>query len=261
LGDTRKKDGESASEKIKEKALELLKAGIIPWSQPSASPLREMLYTNRKTGKPYSALNRMFGLGPEGQYVSFQQAQDMGGYVKKDAEGYRSFSGPCHFNASSGLQENTLYLVGHDTENIPCRAQPSAAVPSVEEAFRRICSAVRTEKPAEPLEPAEEQTPRTGDDGSTLLRKAYGLTGLTDTVTALGRRLDKTELEWVRRTAASMALAGTEAAPLIAGTQDECLRQYSFIGGLHAPWLPGLFAAAELTARELLGLAGKKNRQ
>jgi len=53
--------------------------GIIPWRKPWMSAGAAISHT---TGKPYSLLNQML-LGRAGEYLTYKQVQQEGGYVRK----------------------------------------------------------------------------------------------------------------------------------------------------------------------------------
>lgn len=56
-----------------------MKSGIIPWAKPWVASGGCVSYA---TGKPYSLLNQML-LGRPGEYATFKQVQQAGGYVRK----------------------------------------------------------------------------------------------------------------------------------------------------------------------------------
>ena len=56
-----------------------LEAGQIPWHKPWVASGQAI---SRSTGKPYSLLNQML-LGQPGEYVTFNQAQQEGGHIRK----------------------------------------------------------------------------------------------------------------------------------------------------------------------------------
>ncbi len=56
-----------------------MEAGIIPWRKPWMAAGRAISHT---TGKPYSLLNQML-LGKAGEWLTFKQCQEEGGFVKK----------------------------------------------------------------------------------------------------------------------------------------------------------------------------------
>lgn len=56
--------------------------GVIPWQKPWVASGSCVSYA---TGKPYSLLNQML-LGRPGEYATFKQVQQAGGYVKKGAK-------------------------------------------------------------------------------------------------------------------------------------------------------------------------------
>ena len=55
-----------------------MESGIIPWRKPWISGKA----VSHVTGKPYSLLNQML-LGRPGEYLTFKQVQQEGGYVRK----------------------------------------------------------------------------------------------------------------------------------------------------------------------------------
>ena len=56
-----------------------METGIIPWQKPWVSCGKAISHA---TGKPYSLLNQML-LGRPGEYLTFKQCQQAGGYVRK----------------------------------------------------------------------------------------------------------------------------------------------------------------------------------
>ena len=56
-----------------------MESGIIPWQKPWMCAGRAVSHT---TGKPYSLLNQML-LGRPGEYLTFKQVSDEGGYVRR----------------------------------------------------------------------------------------------------------------------------------------------------------------------------------
>ena len=56
-----------------------MESGIIPWAKPWVASGGCVSYA---TGKPYSLLNQML-LGRPGEYATFKQVQQAGGYVRK----------------------------------------------------------------------------------------------------------------------------------------------------------------------------------
>lgn len=61
-----------------------LEKGIIPWERPWTG-VREGAYS-RATGKPYSLLNQLL-LGKPGEWLTYKQAQEAGGQVRKGEKG------------------------------------------------------------------------------------------------------------------------------------------------------------------------------
>jgi antirestriction protein ArdC len=59
-----------------------MESGLIPWQKPWVASGGCVSYA---TGKPYSLLNQML-LGRPGEYATFKQIQQAGGYVKKGAK-------------------------------------------------------------------------------------------------------------------------------------------------------------------------------
>ena len=53
--------------------------GVIPWQKPWMACGAAISHT---TGKPYSLLNQML-LGRAGEYLTYKQVQQEGGYVRK----------------------------------------------------------------------------------------------------------------------------------------------------------------------------------
>lgn len=73
--------GKSVNEIIRDKFIEDLNKGIIPWEKPWVS---ERAYS-RNTNKDYSLLNQM-GLSKGGEYLTFNQIEAEGGIRKKGAK-------------------------------------------------------------------------------------------------------------------------------------------------------------------------------
>lgn len=70
----------SVYEMITDRFIAELEKGIIPWQKPWTG-VREGAYS-RSTGRPYSLINQLL-LGKPGEYLTFKQAQEAGGKVKK----------------------------------------------------------------------------------------------------------------------------------------------------------------------------------
>ena len=64
---------------ITDRIIAQLEQGIIPWQKPWIARGQAV---SRATGKPYSLLNQML-LGRPGEYLTFKQVQQEGGYVRK----------------------------------------------------------------------------------------------------------------------------------------------------------------------------------
>jgi len=64
---------------ITNRIIRQMEDGIIPWRKPWVSAGNAVSYA---TGKPYSLLNQML-LGRPGEYATFKQIQQAGGYVRK----------------------------------------------------------------------------------------------------------------------------------------------------------------------------------
>ena len=56
-----------------------MESGLIPWQKPWVASGGCVSYA---TGKPYSLLNQML-LGRAGEYLTYKQVQQEGGYVRK----------------------------------------------------------------------------------------------------------------------------------------------------------------------------------
>lgn len=65
---------------VTDRILEELEKGVIPWQKPWTGT-RSGAYS-RSTGRAYSLLNQ-FLLGKPGEYLTFKQAQEAGGHVRK----------------------------------------------------------------------------------------------------------------------------------------------------------------------------------
>lgn len=68
---------------VTDRIIEELEKGIIPWQKPwHGTQDRAISYTSRK---PYSILNQML-LGKPGEYLTFNQINELGGKIKKGAK-------------------------------------------------------------------------------------------------------------------------------------------------------------------------------
>ena len=67
---------------ITNRIIDQMEQGTIPWQKPWVASGSCVSYA---TGKPYSLLNQML-LGRPGEYATFKQVQQAGGYVKKGAK-------------------------------------------------------------------------------------------------------------------------------------------------------------------------------
>lgn len=64
---------------ISNRIIQEMEQGIIPWMKPWMASGRAFSHT---TGKPYSLLNQML-LGRAGEYLTYKQVQEEGGFVRK----------------------------------------------------------------------------------------------------------------------------------------------------------------------------------
>ena len=64
---------------VTDRIIAQLEAGQIPWHKPWIASGQAI---SRSTGKPYSLLNQLL-LGQPGEYVTFKQAQQEGGHIRK----------------------------------------------------------------------------------------------------------------------------------------------------------------------------------
>lgn len=64
---------------ITKRIIDEMEGGVIPWQKPWVASGGCVSYA---TGKPYSLLNQML-LGAPGEYATFKQIQQAGGYVRK----------------------------------------------------------------------------------------------------------------------------------------------------------------------------------
>ncbi|MBR7189066.1 MAG: DUF1738 domain-containing protein [Clostridia bacterium] len=64
---------------MKRQMIHEMEQGQIPWRQPWQAAGAAISHT---TGKPYSLLNQML-LGRSGEYLTFKQVQQEGGYIRK----------------------------------------------------------------------------------------------------------------------------------------------------------------------------------
>ena len=67
-------------EQVTDRIIMQMEQGIIPWRKPWAAAGQAAI--SRATGKPYSLLNQML-LGKPGEYVTFKECHNAGGYVRK----------------------------------------------------------------------------------------------------------------------------------------------------------------------------------
>ena len=72
--------GVNVYEIVTNRILEELEKGLIPWQKPWTG-VRTGAYS-RSTGRPYSVLNQLLLFKP-GEYLTFKQALDAGGCVRK----------------------------------------------------------------------------------------------------------------------------------------------------------------------------------
>lgn len=68
---------------VTERILAAMDAGVVPWQKPWVGGFN--LSTSYVTRKPYSLLNQ-FLLPTAGEYITYKQAENLGGYVKKGAK-------------------------------------------------------------------------------------------------------------------------------------------------------------------------------
>ena len=66
-------------QEITSRIIAQMEQGTIPWKKPWVGSSSAVSYT---TGKPYSLLNQML-LGEPGEYITFKQCQQAGGFVRK----------------------------------------------------------------------------------------------------------------------------------------------------------------------------------
>lgn len=69
---------------VTDRVIEKLKEGVCPWVKPWKGG-NESVAMNAISKKPYSFLNQML-LGFEGQYLTFNQAKQLGGNIKKGSK-------------------------------------------------------------------------------------------------------------------------------------------------------------------------------
>jgi antirestriction protein ArdC len=76
----------NVNEIVTDRIIKELENGVIPWHQPWCIPSRvqsrEGRAYSRATGYPYSLINQML-LGKPGEYLTYKQAQEAGGQVRK----------------------------------------------------------------------------------------------------------------------------------------------------------------------------------
>lgn len=71
-------------EAVTDRMLEIMKDGIIPWKTPWLQ-VQDGGAKKYRNGQPYSLLNQLL-LGEPGEYLSFKEAIEAGGHVKKGAK-------------------------------------------------------------------------------------------------------------------------------------------------------------------------------
>ena len=71
-------------QKVTERIIEQMRQGIIPWNKPWRGDSSAAI--NYVTRRPYSLINQML-LGDAGEYMSFRQATEAGGTIKRGAKG------------------------------------------------------------------------------------------------------------------------------------------------------------------------------
>lgn len=76
--------GVSVYQIVTDRIIAELEKGIIPWERPWTG-VRDGAFS-RATGKPYSLLNQLL-LGKPGEYLTYKQAQQAGGQVRKGEKG------------------------------------------------------------------------------------------------------------------------------------------------------------------------------
>ena len=69
---------------VTDRVIEKLKEGVCPWVKPWKGG-HEMMATNAISKKEYSFLNQML-LGFSGQYLTFNQAKQLGGSIRKGSK-------------------------------------------------------------------------------------------------------------------------------------------------------------------------------
>ena len=79
---------------VTDRILEQLEKGVCPWQKPWHGGLEGAV--SYVTGRPYSLLNQML-LGRPGEYLTFKQCHEEGGYVRRGEKAHMVvFSGPTH---------------------------------------------------------------------------------------------------------------------------------------------------------------------
>lgn len=68
---------------VTDKIIEALEKGTVPWAKPW---IGSDLCIKHRSGEAYSLINQLL-LGKPGEYLSYKEAQDAGGHVKKGAKG------------------------------------------------------------------------------------------------------------------------------------------------------------------------------
>ena len=65
---------------VTDRIIAALEKGTVPWKQPWSGSCGCISYA---TGKPYSLLNHLLLGGKAGEYVTFKQCAQAGGYVRR----------------------------------------------------------------------------------------------------------------------------------------------------------------------------------
>jgi len=124
-------------EMVTDRILEIMKQGKIPWDRPWTGIEGEDAAISYVTRKPYSLLNQML-LEEPGEYLSFKQAKELGGNIRKGAKAKivvfykpRVITVTTEENGQKKTEEKVIpvlkeYCVFHlkDTEGIPTKIVP-----------------------------------------------------------------------------------------------------------------------------------------
>ena len=97
---------------VTDRVIEKLKEGVCPWVKPWKGG-NEVLAMNAITKKPYSFLNQML-LGFDGQYLTFNQAKQLGGSVKKGSKSSQVVFWTTGYSTKAEDEDGNITTVYHE---------------------------------------------------------------------------------------------------------------------------------------------------